>query len=54
MTHQLFDIWEEKDVAFPWRAQLVNYVGQFRSRPAAESFVESTRKCREDSAKAVK
>jgi hypothetical protein len=49
MKHELFDIWEEEnstDPLFRWCAKLVNYVGRFRSRAAAESFVESTKKAR--------
>ncbi len=48
MKRELFDIWEDTDDTgpFPWRVQMVNYVAQLRSRPAAESFVESTKKAR--------
>jgi hypothetical protein len=40
MSHALYDIWE--DVG-GWCAQLVNYVGRFPSKAAAESFVASVK-----------
>jgi hypothetical protein len=49
MKRELFDIWEEEnltDPSFRWCAQLVNYVGRFRSRQGAESFAESAKKAR--------
>ena len=50
MSRVLYEIWEETDTLRPdisWRAQLVNYVGNFRSKEAAEEFVSSIRKHRE-------
>lgn len=57
MARPLFEIWEEpnsRDPLFPWCVQLVNYVGRFRSRPAAESFAESTKVVRAQDAKRIK
>jgi hypothetical protein len=40
MKRELFDIWEvEELVEHPWRAQLVNYVGQFTTKEHAERYV---------------
>ena len=56
MKRPLFDIWEDMDDIglFPWRVQMVNYVGYFRSRIGAESFVAATKKAREQDAKKIK
>ena len=50
MSRELYEIWKEDESVrplCPWRAQLVNYVGNFRSKEAAESFVSSIRAHRE-------
>ena len=50
MVHDRYDIWEEPNSPNPkvmWRAQLVNYVGGFKSREAAESFVVGVKAYRE-------
>ena len=55
MKHELFDIWEDYTgpwKEFSWRAQLVNYVGQFVSREQAEQFVASIKMARAQAAKA--
>lgn len=40
MKRELFDIWEVEELAeHPWRAQLVNYVGQFTTKGHAERYV---------------
>ena len=44
MTHALYDIWEEKGI--DWRAQLVNFVGTFRTRALAEKYVASVNEYR--------
>ena len=44
MTHALYDIWEEKGI--DWRAQLVNFVGTFRTRALAEKYVASVKEYR--------
>jgi hypothetical protein len=47
MAHELFDIWEvEELVEYPWRAQLVNYVGQFATKELAERYVAAVVKAR--------
>jgi hypothetical protein len=48
MKRELFDIWEQSGYAgvYPWRVQLVNYVGTFETRRDAEKFIESTKKAR--------
>ena len=43
MARELFDIWEE-DGLNPFRLQLVNYVGQFRSKEAAERYAEAVKR----------
>jgi len=56
MKRPLFDIWEDasnSSGSYHWRVQLVNYVGSFPSREKAESFVETTKKLREQAAKSV-
>ena len=55
MKRALFEIWEEpSDVNLLWwRVQLVNYIGHFESKDAAERFVATTKKAREQDAKAV-
>jgi len=48
MKAELYTIWEvEELVEFPWRAQLVNYVGQFETREKAERYVAAIKKERE-------
>ena len=54
MKRPLFDIWEDPSGLLPWRVQLVNYVGYFRSRVVAENFVTATKKAREQDAKKIK
>ena len=56
MKRPLFDIWEDmNDIGpTPWRVQLVNYIGHFTTQAKAESFVETTKKLREQVAKSVK
>ena len=66
MKRELFDIWEEPvfisgqkppwipPYAMPWKAQMVNYVGNFSTRENAETFVASVKKSRAQEAKAVK
>ena len=44
MAHALYDIWEEKGI--DWRAQLVNFVGTFRTRALAEKYVASVKEYR--------
>lgn len=45
--HELFDIWEvEELVEYPWRVQLVNYVGQFATKQLAENYVAAVKKAR--------
>ena len=47
LAHELFDIWEvEELVEHPWRVQLVNYVGQFITKEAAERYVAAVKKAR--------
>jgi hypothetical protein len=52
VKRQLFDIWEDANepglysALFPFRVQLVNYVGGFPTREKAESFIEATKKWR--------
>lgn len=55
MPRQLFDIWEDIDDIgpLPWRAKLVNYIGQFTSRAKAESFIEATKKARTQDVKSA-
>ena len=55
MKRELFEIWEDADDIgpFPYRAQLVGYVGHFASKPLAESFVASIKTHREREAKSV-
>jgi len=51
MSRSLYDIWlEEKPPIpkLPYRAQMVNYVGSFKSQEAAEVYVTSIKKVRED------
>lgn len=43
----LFDIWEEPGTPNPWKAQLVNYVGNFPTKDAAENFIEAVKLHRE-------
>lgn len=55
MNHALYDIWEEAcadsgattrwigDPPPCWRAQLVNYVGQFQTKESAEGFVAAVK-----------
>jgi isopropylmalate/homocitrate/citramalate synthase len=46
--HELYDIWEvEELVEYPWRCQLVNYVGQFATKTAAETYAAAVKKERE-------
>jgi hypothetical protein len=48
LARELFDIWEvEELVEHPWRVQLVNYVGQFPTKSAAERYVAAVKKARE-------
>lgn len=53
MARPLYDIWEDMDDIgpFPWRAKLVNYIGQFATRAQAERFVAATKKAREQAVK---
>ena len=57
MKRELFDIWEETEpdgaVIFPFRVQLVNYVGRFPTLGRAESFVATTKRLREQAEKSV-
>lgn len=50
----LFDIWEDMDDIgpFPYRVQMVNYVGHMPSRTAAEKFIAATQKARAQESKA--
>jgi hypothetical protein len=51
----LFDIWHDDtvDVKFPFRAQLVGYIGNFPTLEKAESFVAAIKRWREQAAKSV-
>ena len=56
MKHELFDIWEDQNNlqgSYPFRAQLVNYIGNFPTRQTAERFIETTKKARMRDAKSV-
>lgn len=50
---QLFDTWEELDQEYAYKVQLVNYVGSFKTRALAESFIKTTKVFRAQEAKAV-
>ena len=53
----LFDIWLDpapKHPQFPYAAQLVNYVGHFKSEKAAMKFVEVTKRLREKENKSAR
>jgi hypothetical protein len=60
MKRELFSIWEELEFPVntpwvgPWRAHMVNYVAHFDTREEAEKFVDATKRCRAQDAKAVK
>ena len=46
MARERYEIWEDVDSPNPevtWRAQLVNYIGGFKTREAAERFVEGVK-----------
>jgi len=53
VKHERFDIWEEEpnpgpiSKQFSWRAQLLNSVGYFPTREAAEKFVAGVKLFRE-------
>jgi hypothetical protein len=54
MKRELFDIWKDDvqyGTVYPWRAQLVNYIGRFPTQDAAEKFVAATKAAREKAAK---
>ena len=56
MKRELFDIWEDasnSSGSYHWRAQLVNYVGSFPSREKAESFIETIKAYRAQTAKSI-
>lgn len=41
----LYNVWDtELGGPYPWRAQLVNYVGQFETREKAECYVAAVKK----------
>jgi hypothetical protein len=43
MPREHFEIWEEPGTPFPWKAQLINYVGSFPTQGAAERFVAAVK-----------
>jgi hypothetical protein len=43
MAHELFDTWWEEGVKFPWKAQLLGYVGNFPTQDAASDYVETVK-----------
>ena len=50
MSHQRWEIWEEPaspNPEVPWRAKMVNYVGGFKTKDAAERFVAAAKEYRE-------
>lgn len=55
MKRDIFDIWEDMDDIgpFPYRVQMVNYVGHLPSRVAAEKFVAVTQKAMAQGEKSV-
>jgi hypothetical protein len=52
MAHEIYDVWEDqnpRDKKYAWRAQMVNYVGEFKSQETADNFVAAVKKHREES-----
>ena len=46
---ELFEIWQDPDPKFielPWRAQMADYTARFKTREAAEKYVENIRQYR--------
>ena len=43
MDHERFEIWEERNevTKTDWRAMMVNYIGNFPTREAAQKVVDS-------------
>jgi uncharacterized protein (UPF0548 family) len=46
-SHALFDIWEHRAGA-QWCAQLVNFIGHFKTQEAAQRYVDGVKKHREE------
>ena len=44
---KLFDVWENK-AANMWCAQLVNFIGHFKTQEAAQRYVDGVKKHREE------
>jgi len=43
MSRELFEIWEESEGTHPVKMQLVNYVGNFETRVAAERYATAVK-----------
>lgn len=43
-AHLLYDVWEDPSKSYHrWKVQLIGYVAYFRSKAAAEKYVESVK-----------
>jgi len=58
VSHQLYDVWAEtptspKTAMFGWKAQLINFVGIFKTEELAHKYVDAVRKLNKKGAKCV-
>lgn len=54
MIHKQHEIWKVEETtnrAFPWRAQMTNYVAQFETEEQAKRYVSAIQKIAEDARK---
>ena len=43
MSRQLFDIWEDPIGSGEWNAQMINFVGHFKSEAQAQRYVTAVK-----------